>query len=128
MIIMDANTELILIRITGLDRPGLTASFTEILSGYDVTIMDIGQANIHSTLSLGILFKSHKADSGNIMKELLFKASDFGVNIRFYPVPVEEYDDWVSRQGKDRYILTLLGRKLSAKQITAVTHIWPIRN
>ena len=80
MIIMDAKTELILIRITGLDRPGLTASFTEILSGYDVTIMDIGQANIHSTLSLGILFKSPKADSGNIMKELLFKASDFGVN------------------------------------------------
>lgn len=120
---MDANTELILIRITGLDRPGLTASFTEILSGYDVTILDIGQANIHSTLSLGILFKSLKADSGNIMKELLFKASDIGVNIRFYPVPVEEYEDWVSRQGKDRYILTLLGRKLSAKQITAVTHI-----
>ena len=123
MIIMDANTELILIRITGLDRPGLTASFTEILSGYDVTIMDIGQANIHSTLSLGILFKSHKADSGNIMKELLFKASDLGVNIRFYPISVEEYEEWVSRQGKDRYILTLLGRKLSAKQITAVTGI-----
>ena len=85
--------------------------------------MDIGQANIHSTLSLGILFKSLKSDSGNIMKELLFKASDLGVNIRFYPVPVEEYEEWVSMQGKDRYILTLLGRKLSAKQITAVTHI-----
>jgi len=120
---MDANTELILIRITGVDRPGLTASFTEILSEYDVAIMDIGQANIHSTLSLGILFKSPKADSGNIMKELLFKASDLGVNIRFYPVPVEEYEEWVSMQGKDRYILTLLGRKLSAKQITTVTHI-----
>ena len=120
---MDVNSELILIRITGVDRPGLTASFAEILSGYDVTIMDIGQANIHSTLSLGILFKSLKSDSGNIMKELLFKASDLGVNIRFYPVPVEEYEEWVSMQGKDRYILTLLGRKLSAKQITAVTHI-----
>ena len=120
---MDINSELILIRITGVDRTGLTASFTEILSGYDVTIMDIGQANIHSTLSLGILFKSLKSDSGNIMKELLFKASDLGVNIRFYPVPVEEYEEWVSMQGKDRYILTLLGRKLSAKQITAVTHI-----
>ena len=120
---MDNTTELILIRITGLDRPGLTASFTEILSKYDVTIMDIGQANIHSTLSLGILFKSPKADSGNIMKELLFMSSDLGVNIRFYPVPVEEYEEWVSMQGKDRYILTILGRKLSAKQITAVTHI-----
>ena len=120
---MEVNTELILIRITGLDRPGLTASFTEILSEYDVTILDIGQADIHSTLSLGILFKSRKKDSGNIMKELLFKASDMGVNIRFYPVPVEEYEEWVSMQGKDRYILTLLGRKLSAKQIASVTRI-----
>ena len=120
---MDTSTELILIRITGLDRPGLTASITETLSDYDVTILDIGQADIHSTLSLGILFKSMKKDSGNIMKELLFKASDLGVNIRFYPISVEEYEEWVSRQGKDRYILTLLGRKLSAKQIAAVTHI-----
>jgi phosphoserine phosphatase len=120
---MDKSTELILIRITGLDRPGLTASITEILSEYDVTILDIGQADIHSTLSLGILFKSLKKDSGNIMKELLFKASDLGVNIRFYPITVDEYEDWVSRQGKDRYILTVLGRKLSAKQISAVTRI-----
>ena len=120
---MDKSTELILIRITGLDRPGLTASITEILSEYDVTILDIGQADIHSTLSLGILFKSLKKDSGNIMKELLFKASDLGVNIRFYPISVDEYEDWVSRQGKDRYILTVLGRKLSAKQISAVTRI-----
>jgi len=125
---MDVNTELILIRITGLDRPGLTASFTEILSAYDVTILDIGQADIHSTLSLGILFKSPKTDSGNIMKELLFKASDLGVNIRFYPVPIEEYEAWVGMQGKDRYILTLLGRKLSAKQIAAVTRILAEQN
>ena len=121
---MDVNTsELILIRITGLDRPGLTASFTEILSAYDVTILDIGQADIHRTLSLGILFKSHKSDSGNIMKELLFKASDIGVNIQFAPVSVEEYEEWVNMQGKDRHILTLLGRKLSAKQIAAVTSV-----
>ena len=120
---MDVNTELILIRITGLDRPGLTASFTEILSNYDVTILDIGQADIHSTLSLGILFRSKKSDSGNIMKELLFLASDLGVNIRFYPISVEEYEEWVGMQGKDRYILTLLGRKLTAKQIAAVTRI-----
>ena len=125
---MDINTELILIRITGLDRPGLTASFTEILSAYDVTILDIGQADIHSTLSLGILFKSPKTDSGNIMKELLFKASDLGVNLRFYPVPIEEYEAWVGMQGKDRYILTLLGRKLSAKQIAAVTRILAEQN
>ena len=119
----DINTELILIRITGLDRPGLTASMTEILARYDVTILDIGQADIHITLSLGILFKTREDQSGNIMKELLFEASNLGVNIRFYPISTEEYENWVSLQGKNRYILTLLGRKLTARQIGAVTRI-----
>lgn len=57
------------------------------------------------------------------MKELLFEASNLGVNIRFYPISTEEYENWVCRQGKNRYILTLLGRKLTAKQIGAVTRI-----
>lgn len=117
------NTELVLIRISGLDRPGLTASITDILSGYDVDIMDIGQADIHSTLSLGILFKCSEQDSGNIMKNLLFKASELGINIRFYPISREEYEEWVSMQGKNRYILTLLGRKLTAQQIAGATKI-----
>lgn len=117
------NTELILIRITGEDRPGLTASVTEILSEYDVTILDIGQADIHNTLSLGILFQTTEEYSGRVMKDLLFKASSLGITIRFYPITVEEYENWVGMQGKNRYILTLLGRKLSAKQIAAVTRI-----
>lgn len=117
------NTELILIRITGVDRPGLTASITDILSRYDVTILDIGQADIHQTLSLGILFKSKESESGNIIKELLFKATELGITLRFYPVSVEEYENWVSMQGKNRYILTVLGRKLTAKQIAATTSI-----
>lgn len=124
IIYMDkTTTELILIRISGLDRPGLTASITEILSRYDVDIMDIGQADIHSTLSLGILFKCGEKDSGNIMKDLLFKASELGINIRFYPISREEYEEWVSMQGKNRYILTLLGRKLTAQQIAGATKI-----
>lgn len=117
------NKELILIRITGEDRPGLTASVTEILAKYDATILDIGQADIHNTLSLGILCMTEERHSGFIMKELLFKASSLGVNVRFYPVTSKEYEDWVHLQGKNRYILTLLGRKLTARQISAVTRI-----
>ena len=115
--------ELILITITGVDRPGLTASITETLSKYDVAILDIGQADIHSQLSLGILFMSDEKDSGNIMKELLFKSTDLGVSIRFSPVDEADYSNWVSMQGKNRYILTILGRKLSANQIAKVAGI-----
>ena len=118
-----SNTELILIRVTGEDRPGLTSSVTEILAKYDATILDIGQADIHNTLSLGILFKSEERHSGFIMKELLFKASSLGVTIRFEPITTEQYENWVGMQGKNRYILTVLGRKLSALQLSAATKI-----
>lgn len=120
---VQTTTELILIRITGVDRPGLTASITEILAKYNATIMDIGQADIHNTLSLGILFMSKEQDSGFIMKDLLFEASALGVSIQFSPISKEEYEGWVGMQGKNRYILTLLGRKLSARQISAATRI-----
>ncbi|MCD8237169.1 MAG: phosphoserine phosphatase SerB [Prevotellaceae bacterium] len=119
----ETEEELILIRITGEDRPGLTASLMTILARYDVTVLDIGQADIHSTLSLGILIRVDEENSGRVMKDMLFKASELGVIIRFFPIPKEEYENWVGMQGKNRYILTLLGRKLSARQIEAVTHV-----
>lgn len=118
-----SKTELILIRITGEDRPGLTASVTEILAKYDATILDIGQADIHNNLSLGILIQCDASTSGEILKELLFKSYELGVNIRFKPISPEEYSKWVSMQGRNRYIVTILGRKLTAKQIAGVSRI-----
>ena len=82
--------EQILIRITGQDRPGLTASIMEILALYDAHILDIGQADIHSTLSLGILIRIDYTHSGQVMKELLFKADELNVNIGFTPISDDE--------------------------------------
>ena len=115
--------EQILISITGQDRPGLTASIMTILSRYNTQILDIGQADIHSTLSLGILVRMDESYSGQVMKELLFKTTELGVNIGFSPISDLEYESWVGRQGKNRYILTIIGRKLAAKQIAAATQI-----
>lgn len=120
---MKKKDELILVRITGQDRSGLTASVTEILGNYGARILDIGQADIHNTLSLGILILINAKDSGQAMKELLFKASELNVNIGFYPVTEDEYEAWVARQGKSRYILTIIGRSLSAAQISAAAKI-----
>lgn len=115
--------ELILINIAGEDRPGLTSGLTEILAKHDAAILDIGQADIHHTLSLGILFKTTSDVSGLIMKELLFKASEMNVSIRFTPITIEAYNEWVARQGKHRWIITILGRRITAKQIGAVSKI-----
>ncbi len=117
------NPELILINISGHDRPGVTAALTEILARYDAMVLDIGQADIHHTLSLGILFQTTPERSGDIMKDLLFKAYDLQVKIRFTPITVEEYEQWVGRQGKNRWIITLLGRQLTARHISLVAEV-----
>lgn len=117
------ETELILINISGQDRPGVTSALTDILGKYDASILDIGQADIHHTLALGILFKTTSDTSGDIMKELLFKAAEMNVQIRFTPLPPKDYDQWVGMQGKNRYIITILARCITAKQIAAVTKI-----
>ena len=116
------QTELILINISGADHPGVTFALTEILARYDAMILDIGQADIHHTLSLGFLIRTESSVSGNIMKELLFKATELNVSIRFTPVSIKEYEQWVGRQGKNRWIITLLGRRLTARQISKVSH------
>ena len=115
--------ELILIKISGADQCGVTTALTEILARYDATVLDIGQADIHHTLSLGILFKTDSRRSGEILKELLFKTSDLKVQVEFNIIPEEEYNRWVGMQGKNRYIITILGRKITARQISETTRI-----
>ena len=120
---MNQTNEIILIKISGDDKPGVTSTLTAIIAKYDATILDIGQADIHNSLSLGILFKSKQEDSGSILKEILFKSSEMGVSVRFNPISEEEYTKWVSMQGKNRYIVTLLGRTISSRLIASVSQV-----
>ena len=114
--------EIILINITGQDRPGLTSSLTNILAQYEVAILDIGQAVIHDYLSLGILVEIPSVhSSSSILKDLLFKAHELGIQIRFSAIDEKSYTGWVSEYGQERRIITLLGRKLTATQLSKVT-------
>lgn len=117
-------TELVLIRVTGSDKPGLTASISKILAQYDVTILDIGQAEIHDTLSLGILAAiPTTAESAPVLKDILFKVHELGLTVSFTPVTPESYQQWVAQQGKSRHIVTLLARKIEAEAIAQITQI-----
>ena len=115
--------EQILIRISGKDRIGLTSEIMTILARYNAQILDIGQADIHSTLSLGLLIRIDDDLSGQVMKELLFKTTELGVTIGFEPIPDSDYEAWAGRQGKNRYILTVIGRSLSAAQLQSAAEI-----
>ena len=122
-------TEIILLNISGQDKPGLTSSLTSVLAEYGAKILDIGQANIHDTLSLGMMFEIQSGKkSAAVLKDLLFKAYELGITAEFTPISLEEYEKWVSVQGKDRYIVTILGEKLAAEQIAEVTKVFSENN
>jgi len=118
------SRDIILLNITGKDHPGLTAALADVLADNGVNILDIGQAVIHDHLSLGMLLEvPPEAQSGPVVKDLLFQAHQLGLNINFTPIENSEYESWVGLQGKPRYIVTLLGRKLTARNISRVARI-----
>jgi phosphoserine phosphatase len=116
--------EIVLINITGVDRPGLTAAITGVLAQGGVNILDIGQAVIHDTLSFGILVEIPDSEQGkSVLKDILFKGYELDQQVRLTPVSEEDYQQWVGNQGKKRHIVTLLTRKVTAGQLQAVSSI-----
>ncbi|MCC2638130.1 MAG: serB [Moraxellaceae bacterium] len=114
--------EIILITIAGPDRPGISARLTRILAGHSVNILDISQAVIHDHLSLGMLIETpSEQESALLMKAALFAAHEIGLTARFTPISAESYQHWVAGQGKPRYIVTLLARKVTAEHIATVS-------
>ena len=116
--------EIVLINITGLDRPGLTAAITGVLAQGGVNILDIGQAVIHDTLSFGILVEIPGTEQGSsVLKDILFTAYKLDQQVRFTAVSEDDYQHWVEGQGKARHIVTLLTRKVTAEQLQRVSSI-----
>ena len=116
--------EIILINIAGADRPGVTSSITSILAQFDVNVLDIGQAVIHDTLSLGMLVEvPAAAESSPLLKDILFRCHELGLQVRFTPISAESYEQWVAGQGKARHIITVLARKITAEHIASVSAI-----
>lgn len=117
-------SEILLINVSGEDRKGLTSSLTGILADYGVNVLDIGQAVIHDTLSLGMLVEiPDAAEPSPVLKDLVFRAYELGVDLRFKPMPAGEYEQWVAHQESTRYIITLLGRHITAEQISRIAGI-----
>ena len=116
--------EILLINVSGADRPGVTSTVTDLLSRYHVNVLDIGQAVIHDTLTLGMVVEVPAAQEASpLLKDVLFACHNMEMAVRFTPISEAEYEAWVTGQGKDRYIVTLLARKVTARQIAAVSRI-----
>jgi phosphoserine phosphatase len=117
-------TETILIHFSGRDRPGLTADLTSILASYDTCVLDIGQAVVHETLSLGLLVEIPRGESFRGVEDaLVARSRELGLQVNFTPVAKADLDDWISSQGKDQFIVTVLGRAISANHLARVSAI-----
>ena len=114
-------SKIILINFSGGDRPGLTSSLTESLAAQDVRILDIGQAVVHDTLALAVLIEVPDGQEFTpLKKDLIVRAHDLDLKVKFTPVSEEAFRHWVGSQGKFRFIVTVLGRELTAGQFAKI--------
>ena len=116
--------DILLITFSGEDQGGLTAGITAILAGHGVNVLDIGQAVIHATLSMGVLVEiPGSCDRAELTSVLEAYAGERGMRVRVASVSPESYGRWVEGQGRARYIITLLARKITADQLARVTEV-----
>jgi phosphoserine phosphatase len=116
--------EIVLINISGHDKPGLTSSLGGILAAHDIRILDIGQAVVHEALALGMLIEVPERSSFTaIKKDLIVRAHELDIQIRFSIIRQEQFDHWAASQDKERFIITVLGREITAEQLSRVSTI-----
>lgn len=118
------DTDLVLINVSGADRPGITNTLTSILAAHDAQVLDIGQAVIHMSLVLGMLVRlPREAETSGVIKDVLFAAHEMNLQVQFSPITDRAYTDWVGEEVKPRHIITTFGRSLHAKHLRDITHI-----
>jgi phosphoserine phosphatase len=116
--------ETILIHFSGQDTPGITTLLTGTLAEYNVCVLDIGQAVVHETLALGLLIEIPKgSDFTPLRNALIVQSHDLGLQVRFTPISKEALDHWLLSQGRNRYIITILGQSITAQQLSSITGI-----
>ena len=116
--------DILLINVLGEDKLGVTNAVTSVLSFYDATILDIGQAVIHDQLNLGLLVAiPDDIDRQALVSQVESRVADLQMRVKFIPIPEGDYQQWVDQQGKSRHIVTLLARKIEAQHLAALTAV-----
>ncbi len=116
-----ASVPLLLIQAIGPDKPGILEALTSALGPLDVRLLDIGQAVIHRTLTLGLLVQVPEAPGH--LKDVLFAGHELGLTVTFTPITEDGYEQWVRKQGEARHIVTLFGPCITAEHIATIGSI-----
>lgn len=116
--------KIFLLTISGENKPGMCTQITSVLANNDAEILDIGQAVIHDTLSLGLLIGiSENKDVGKLTNAIETSLGDCDIRIKAVEISEQDYSHWVSGRGKPKHVITLIARTLSAKAIADVSKV-----
>ena len=105
---MNEDKNLLMVVVSGHDRPGITATFSRILYEHNIEVVDIEQASLQNLLGLYMLLDMSGAKSAtdSVVKDLLFEASQLKVTLNFRFFSPGEMQ--VLNQ-KSLYVLTYFG-------------------
>jgi phosphoserine phosphatase len=117
------RTEAILIHFSGHDAPGQTAALTGILAQHDIHILDIGQAVVHESLTLGVLVEAHCDSFAPVKAALTDRAHELGLQAKFRTIPRTALRHWAQGLQQHHFIITVLGRSITARELSRVSGI-----
>ena len=104
----------VLVRVSGRDRPGITAGLLEVLAQHDADVFDMEQVVVHERLTLDVLIGVGEDD--HTVKDLLFWAYQAEVQL-----DVQVVDDPTEQPHLPRFAVTVIGQPLSPSGLAAVT-------
>ena len=105
---MGINKQLVLVTVTGMDKPGITHNLMSIISESQAKILDMGQSVTHGLLSLSILLDVDHDEDSPLLKDLLFSAKKMELTLDF-KVLSEDISDARSFD-KERFVLSCVGQ------------------
>ncbi|HVT97502.1 MAG TPA: phosphoserine phosphatase SerB [Acidobacteriaceae bacterium] len=114
----------VLLHFSGHDHPGLTAEITRTLARHRIGILDIGQAVVHESLSLGILIEVPPEERLTALRaELTSRAHELQLHVKFSTVRADSIQHWLRGLHQQHFIITVLGRSITAEHLARVTAI-----
>lgn len=111
--------QIMLVSISGQDKPGLMSALMEICVAYDAQILDMGQAVIHNELALGLLLCSANLDA--MSEAIEARCKQTGSALRMQRVNADDYGSWSQTIFQSPLILTLLTNDSAAQPLQAVS-------
>lgn len=111
--------DLLMVTVSGNDRPGITAAFSQVFLDYGVEVSDIGQTSLQDMLGLYFLLDLSRSTGGkdSVLKELLFEANRLDLSIQF---KLMSRDDLSALNQRRLVVLTHFGGTRTLAEISAI--------